>query len=35
MPSSLIEQQHGVRAWRHRGRDLGKMERHALGVATG
>ncbi len=35
MPSSLIEQQHGVRSGRHRGGDLGEMERHALGVAAG
>jgi len=35
MPSSLIEQQHGVRSGRHRDCDLGEMERHALGVAAG
>ncbi len=35
MPSGLIEQQHGVRSGRHRGGDLGEMERHALGVAAG
>lgn len=35
VPSSLIEQQHGVCAGRHRGSDLGEMERHALGVAAG
>lgn len=35
MPSSLIEQQHGVRAGRHRGGDFGEMQRHALGVAAG
>ena len=35
MPSGLIEQQHGVRSPRHRGGDLGEMERYALGVAAG
>ncbi len=35
MPSSLIEQQHGVRARRHRFGDLVQMQRHGGGIATG
>jgi hypothetical protein len=35
VPSSLIQEQNGVGTGRHRGRDLGEMERHPLGVAAG
>ena len=35
VPSGLIEQQHGMRAWRHGGRDFREVKRHALGVAAG
>jgi len=34
MPFRLIEQQHGVRARRHRPGDLGQMQVHRGGVAA-
>ena len=33
MPAGLVEDQHGVRARRDRGGDLGEVEAHRLGVA--
>jgi len=35
MPAGLVEQQHGVRTGRDRGRDFSKVKRHALGIAAG
>ena len=35
MPPGPIEQQHGMRARRHGGRDFREVKRHALGVAAG
>ena len=35
MPAGLIEYQHGMGPGRHGGRYLGKVERHAFGVAAG
>jgi hypothetical protein len=33
MPASLIEEQYGMSAWRHFGRDFGKVQAHCLDVA--
>lgn len=34
MPAGPVEQQHGMRAWRHRLRNLRKMQGHGLRGAT-
>ena len=34
MPAGLIDEKHGVRAWRDLGGDFGEMEVHRLGVAS-
>ena len=35
MPAGLIDEQCGVSAWRDVGRDLGQVQVHRLGVASG
>src|SRR3982074_1748942 len=35
VPSGLVEDEHGVSAWRHRHRDLGQMQVHRGDVAAG
>ena len=35
MPSGLVEDEHGVSAWCDLGGDLGEVQVHRLGVASG